>query len=123
MTDAQPSRRALAETHTDTGKVRTGKDANGNVTAHHYDLLDRLDLQELPEDRTLCWVYDGMGNAVEQYGARGSKTQFSYDPLDRLKSTTDAHRSSPSRTRGTMWATSFRSPTGGATPRTTPTTT
>ena len=75
-----------ATTYTDSGKVRTQTDANGSVASNHYDLLDRLDLQDLPEDRMLCWAYDGMGHAVEPL-------DDSYSPAERTatsSATTDS---------------------------------
>jgi RHS repeat-associated protein len=103
--------RAVSATYTPTGKVATATDANGNVTAYAYDLLDRQAGVTDAMGRTTQLAYDALSRPYRTYNpaiqagpllqqtysadgrlatlsdANGNTTGFAYDGFDRLATT------------------------------------
>jgi RHS repeat-associated protein len=71
------------------GNVGKTVDADGNVTAHSYDLDNELTATTEPNGTVEKTGYDQDGNVVSQTDGAGDVTTYTYDALDRVASTTD----------------------------------
>jgi RHS repeat-associated protein len=109
--------RTTSTTYTTTGKTATTTDANGNVTRHAYDAMDRLSRTTDAMGRVTIYTYDALSRPYEvfnpaipglippdyalvrqTYTADGLRaaltdagnhtTSFAYDGFDRLATTT-----------------------------------
>jgi YD repeat-containing protein len=75
-----------------------GNAANGDTPrtrSFSYDSLSRLLTATNPETGTIGYVYDADGNVYTRTDARGVKTTYSYDQLNRLLSKAYSDRTTP----------------------------
>lgn len=75
------------------GQSHLATDKNG-VTEYVYDNRDRLDHEIQPDGTRLQYDYDDAGNRtlveITREGSQVSSTTYTYDPLNRLETVTDA---------------------------------
>ena len=104
--------RTISRSYTNSGKLATSTDANGNVTCYAYDAVDRLSSVTDPVGRVTAYGYDALSRQVTvsnpaiqatpllatQFSpdglvagltdANGNALAYAYDGLDRLSTTT-----------------------------------
>ncbi|WP_162606077.1 DNRLRE domain-containing protein, partial [Jiangella aurantiaca] len=87
--------RATEFTYDDRGNVLTVTDANDNTSTQGYDVFGRPGESQVPKDAdagvyivTPAPVYDANDNVVEATAPNGAVTTYTYDPADRMLTTT-----------------------------------
>ncbi|WP_053204941.1 DNRLRE domain-containing protein [Jiangella muralis] len=93
IVDAQDNPTGFA--YDDRGNVLTVTDTNENTSTHGYDVFGRPGESQVPKDAdagvyivTPAPVYDANDNVVEATAPNGALTTYSYDPADRMLTTT-----------------------------------
>ena len=65
-----------------------GTSASAATTTYSYDAFGNLTQTAAPLGRTTSSTYDGNGNKISDTDARSNSTNYAYDPLNRLSTTT-----------------------------------
>lgn len=66
------------------GKLKTKKDANGNITSYQYDNDGRITKITDPKLYVTSYVYDFNNNMLQKTNAKANTTYYDYDSLNNL---------------------------------------